>query len=730
MSSRSTASPAHLPIRGTPITIKMAVALGVVLLIAGLLGAQFARSMLVDMQQRMIYSEQESLSRAQALHVVDSMENEIAALDRLRTDSTIRARLEATADVVHEPEAVYLNDALVTKHLEDYMGIYPEFAAMAVIGNDGHVLASIPALPEESVSEPGSWYWYRAVADRGWRSTYVSGPQSDGLTGVRGTHIALPIFAPDNSDAIIGVLYAVWDMSNLQLSSKTQQQEYLVLEYDGTLVAGPDGVGSLLPEALRDRMRQQTSGAFSAPEGASEFDGWVYGYTRFSDLGLQFTTLFGVEWIVVARKPLAVLANDVSQLTRQLYLVFGFSSILITAVISGVLVLFLQPLHRLTEAAESIRAGDLTTEIPLSPPDEVGTLADVLRSLVVELVRRVNQLDAANRVSQVTGRFLAMDDLLNNAARSIALEFHYPGVVIYLLTAGGHSAVLRASRGRLGGEVGSVMEVNANSVVGRAVILGEPQVDSGEEPCVALPLSATGRTLGALLIKTTADKPIDQQTIGLLMLVSDQLSTSIHNVQLFEESIENLAEIEALNQRLTHQAWEDLFGRDARLRYTLDPTANWPEKSVVTLSHGMVVAEAYTDSDGREVLAAPLVLRGATIGSLSVARPPGSRWTRDEHLLLEAVAMRLVTIAEGIRLVEETSWHAELEQRVNDVSANLLQRAASVDDVLRTALEQFSQTLGSQRVALRLGTPPADSVPPRNGAHGQNGGHGDSDDGI
>ena len=65
-------------------------------------------------------------------------------------------------------------------------------------------------------------------------------------------------------------------------------------------------------------------------------------------------------------------------------------------------------------------------------------------------------------------------------------------------------------------------------------------------------------------------------------------------------------------------------------------------------------------------------------------------------------------IAEGIRLVEESSRRAEREQVVNEVSADMLQRAASVDNVLQTALNKLGDALGSDTVSLRLGSPPLD----------------------
>jgi GAF domain-containing protein len=149
------------------------------------------------------------------------------------------------------------------------------------------------------------------------------------------------------------------------------------------------------------------------------------------------------------------------------------------------------------------------------------------------------------------------------------------------------------------------------------------------------------------------------------------------------------------------------MGEGGALRHTLDPDAHWPQALTEAHPGGEIKAEVHTDSDGRQVLAAPLVSRGETVGMLAVTRPSGETWTRDEALLLESIAARMGIIAESIRLVEESTRRVEREQRVNEVSANLLQRASSVDTVLRSALSELSEALGSDRVSLRLGGLPA-----------------------
>jgi GAF domain-containing protein len=198
-----------------------------------------------------------------------------------------------------------------------------------------------------------------------------------------------------------------------------------------------------------------------------------------------------------------------------------------------------------------------------------------------------------------------------------------------------------------------------------------------------------------------------QEDTDILSLLADQIGASVQNARLFEQSAASLAEIEALNRRLTRQGWDEYLGEDGVLRHTPDPEQQWPLVSVRQQSE--ITADVYADEDGRSVLAAPLILRGESVGSICVTRPPGYRWSPDEMMLVEAIAARMAIIAEGIRLVDESSLAAQREQAINEVSARLLQRAASVDTILQSALGQLSGVLGSDHVSLRIGAPPIDS---------------------
>lgn len=442
-------------------------------------------------------------------------------------------------------------------------------------------------------------------------------------------------------------------------------------------------------------------------------------------LGLGFALL--LSWLVIDISYQQVMqasdldATTIEFLMGRLRLIIGVSAAVVTVLVLVLSFLLFRPLGQLTRTAVMIGQGDLAAHIPQFPPDEIGRLANVLNHVVGQLSSRLDQLRAVVQVSHAAGLTLDTEKMLAETSQSIGKHFNFIEVRIFLVEMAGKRARLRAAAGGEGERLlqsGFHVAVDETTVVGRSILLNEPVVVGSKgmsrEASVipghsemALPFQAGGETIGAIHLIAGPKHEIVREDIDVLRLITDQLGVTIQNARLFEQSAANLAEIESLNRRLTRQAWEEFMGEGGILRHTLDPNEQWPQALEEARQGKEIKAEIFTDADGRLVLAAPLILRGEAMGTLAVTRPAGETWTRDEALLLESIASRMGIIAESIRLVEESTQHAEREQRVNEVSANLLQRASSVDTVLRSALSELGEALGSDRVSLRLGGLPA-----------------------
>ncbi len=715
--------------RALPIAAKIAIGLAVVLLLSGFITDRLVQQLVRDAQTEAVMSDLQTLSRTLALRMVDEIGQEVTTLNQLGTSPTIRDVLrERRFARVEPPETLlqYATDPELREELAEFRRTNVEFESVTLLDAHGYILAIDPLPPDVADREPQRFDWFDSAYNNGLGALYISGPQEDHLTGISGVHFAVPIHEPGP----IGVIYAIWNLSTVAEAVELGGgREGMVVEPDGTvLLAASMRRGDTVPPAVMERVRQSPQGAFTYTDWEGKT--WLYGYTTFTSLGLVFQPMANLRWIVMTRTPLEAAQAGAAALAGRLRVALGLSVASVTLLIAVLTIASLRPLQHLTEAAARIQAGELEAPIPILPPDEIGRLADVLREMVAQLLKRLRQLSAAVQVSHATVLTLDINQLLGDVAQAIVKQFGHAAVRVYLAEANAREARLQAIAGQEEGalRLGERLPVDNSTLVGRAMLYNEPQFgEDRARPEVALPLWKGERPLGALHVIGEAGMALGQDDVNVLTLVADQLSSAIENARLFEQSVANLAEIEALNRRLTRQAWEEYLEEGGVLRHTLDPERRWPETPETIRRREDVRAEIYTDAEGRSVLAVPLVLRGETIGTLAVTRPAHERWTQTEVSLLESVASRLVMVAESIRLVEEASRRAEREQQVSEVSAALLQRAASVDSVLQAALSQLSNVLGSDQVSLRIGQPPvADGRHIGPGKPSEEGGDGDA----
>jgi len=721
-----TLSPRRFDLRALPIALKLAAGLALVLTVSGFITDRLIRQVVRDSQEQIVLNDLEALSQSQAFRTVDALGEQVITLNRFGANPDLQEALRSILriEAITAPRQTLYLDALIQRQVEDFRRTRGEFDAVALIDRNGYVVGIDPAPPDTLLVEPGGWAWFDSAYNEGLGRTYIHDPQSDQLTGLTGIHIATPIYDSLVPDSVLGIMYAVWNMSNVldDIVNVGGGRESVILEPGGTVLLSPDEPrGTVIPAALAEQLNAGESGSFIYTDMQGR--DWLYGYVTLDSLGLGEASVANLRWIAIVRQPAATLQASTALLANRILIAIGASALLVTFVIALLASSMLRPLRRLTAVAARLERGDLATPIPELPADEVGRLASVLRGLVNRLMERLHELRTAVQVSHATLLTFDVTQMLGDVARALTGQFGYPDVRIYLTDPDAKRATIQAASGGEGERLlrsGHRLPVDETSLVGRAILLGEPQVGAERQQLrqaglmtgrseLVLPLQSGGRVLGAIHILARRLGEFAPEDVDILRLIADQLSASIANARLFEQSRANLLEIEALNRRLTRQAWEEFVGTSGPVRHTLDPQENWPTPPEALLQRSEVRAESYIDADGRAVLSAPLILRGEVVGSLSVTRPAGERWSQDEVALLESVAARMAVIAEGIRLVDETSRRALREQQVNEVSASLLQRATDVESVLRTALAKLSGALGSDRIALRLGPAPADA---------------------
>jgi len=373
-----------------------------------------------------------------------------------------------------------------------------------------------------------------------------------------------------------------------------------------------------------------------------------------------------------------------------------------------------RPIARLAETAERIAAGDVNLIAEVEQEDEIGALAKAfnamtsqLRTLIGsleqrvtertdELERRSMQLQVAAEVARDAARVRDLDELLNHSVNLIHDRFSLYHAGIFLIDEHGEYAVLRASTGEAGREMlnrGHRLKVGETGIVGHVTGEGKPRVvsDVGEDTIhfknpllpetraeAALPLKIGERIIGALDVQSTQHDTFDEQTVGVLQIMSDQLAVAIENVRLLRESQRSIHELETAYGRYTQKSWQDFFLHTSHLRglryrgLTVEPVDEKSPEAQLALEKNepVVITEsaAGANGDSESILAVPMRLRGQAIGAIHM-RFKAPVVAPESVALFEEVASRLSLALDNVRLLEESQFRSEQLNLLQEITA-------------------------------------------------------------
>lgn len=578
-----------------------------------------------------------------------------------------------------------------------------------VVDVDGNIVTSVPEAKEVSMEEIFAQPWFDTTVSG---ETYLaSNLEMDGITDIDGFHVSVPILNTTTNERV-GTFYVIYSDSSLRqppeligISSASEEparREFAVYDSNGeVIIPGLSSAPSAdVISGLGPTMRSTTS------------DGNMYTFVSLADVTRAALPPSASGWRFIAGQPAALTAGSFTTPATLLQLFLIVRTILIIATIAIVAYVFLNPLRTLMESAVRVRRQG-AYNIPLNAPGDASLLPLVgIYNAAVQL--RQQQQEQVEAAVQVSENSTASEDLNLTLEQVVDLayeRFGFRAVRCYLTDNAQTSARLVVARGSGREAVGSqVIAVNDRSLIGRAIALQFWQqgvIEGTRDAAVAIPMVLSGQALGVLVFVSRQTLPSEQ--ISVLRLLTNQVAVFIENARLLRQSAVTLDQIEALNRRLTREGWENYLGTESVIRHTLDPFQRWPALPEHNPGTGKrTTAQTYTDHEGREVIAVPLILRGEGVGAISATRPPGELWTREEISLIESIAARMVVIADSIRLVDEASRRASREELVNELSAQMLSRSASVESVLQTALSELGGALSSDRIALRIGAPDMD----------------------
>ncbi len=523
----------------------------------------------------------------------------------------------------------------------------------------------------------------------------ISPPRSVQVSNVLVAKIRFDVVSDLLASASAGddqTLYIVDEMSNVvahEDRSRNLSQMYMRLPLQASLYPGLDGTNVVM---------------------------------AFSDIPLGKQTLK-----VVAERPASnalALANTTATTVASTLAVA-----LAMAVILGILATrqIVQPIQNLASVARKIAAGDLSSQAVAPRNDEIGLLASTfndmtarLRNLIEGLEQRVAertralerrsaQLSAAARVARQAVEFQDITTLLTSITRLISEQFNFYHAGIFLLDETGEYVLLQAASSEGGQRMlarGHRLKVGEQGIVGYVAAERRPRIalDVGREAVffnnpdlpqtrseMALPLMARGRVIGVLDIQSTEEAAFSADDVEIMRTLADQIAIAIDNARLLAESRALVQQLQATVSLQTRQAWYKYLRRQ-RHGYVYTPM------SVTPLGETAQTPTRETASQ----LRLPIRLRGQEIGSITLRRQHGMRWTEAERELVEKISTQVALALDNSRLLEETRQRALQEQTLSEISARLA-RSLDLDALLRTAAKELGSLPEVAEVSVFVG---------------------------
>lgn len=436
-----------------------------------------------------------------------------------------------------------------------------------------------------------------------------------------------------------------------------------------------------------------------------------------------------------------------------------------------------------------------TSRIPIRTPsgDPYGLLLiqrDISELKQTEALaqQRAGQVLTAAEIARDTTGTLDVAILLEKAVNLVRERFGFYHASIFLLDGQGEYAVLRESTGEAGRkmkESGHRLAVGSKSIVGQVTESKQPLIvnnvsgdathlpnpllpDTRSE--LAIPMVAAGRLLGALDVQSTQEEAFNQEDIGVLQILADQLAVAVVNGELFAKTQELLGKHRLLRQ-ITITASTSTNLEDALLNVVkglhaatvadrieilmlneegylqVQTSAGYegtrhlevrikPGEGITGLAavekHPILVDDALNDPryinidpDTRSEMAIPILFSDELLGVLNLESKELRAFDENDLEILGALGNNLGGVIANIRLVNQVRQQVLRERQLFDVTSKI-RRSVDLETILETSAKEIARVLGARRANIRItagSTPspaPVTSPPPGRSA-GTNG---------
>ena len=425
-------------------------------------------------------------------------------------------------------------------------------------------------------------------------------------------------------------------------------------------------------------------------------------------------------------------------------------AILVALVITSALVyLFMRnalaPLTHLSNVAQRIGSGELSTQVVVEGYQEVASLATALDSMRVDLqenysnleqrvAERTKALETSAEVSRRLASILDPRELAGAVVNQIQTAFKYYYAQIYLFDASGENLVLTAGTG----EAGEAMMKRGHSLpkglglVGRAadtkkaILVSDTSQDPNWLPNELLPDTKAeavvpiffgDKVLGVLDVQDNMTNDIYPEDITLLESLAVQVAISLQNAELYTRADAALQEA----QSLVDNAPEAIVVIDLNTGQFTNPNENaiklygLPREELVKV--GPAQMSPPNQPDGRDSTEKAM----EKIGEAMQGKTPVFDWThrnaQGQDIPCEVRLVRMpgdkprvrasvTDITERKRLQELTALRARQQEELNLITQKI-QSATTIESALQVTVRELGHALGMKPTLAAIESAPS-----------------------
>jgi GAF domain-containing protein len=391
-----------------------------------------------------------------------------------------------------------------------------------------------------------------------------------------------------------------------------------------------------------------------------------------------------------------------------------------------------RPFVQASQFAARLARQDFAAEpLPAVGGDEIARLARALNSMKDSLAKQVSVLEAgilersrnleiAAEISRDAAQLHNIDELLKHTVNSIRQRFNFYHAQIFLLNDTREYAVLVTSTGEAGKELLArkhKLAVGSESVVGQATMRGRTVISLDTQDTgvphrynpllpltrseMALPLRTGEKIIGALDIQSVERDAFDQEDVQIFQVLADQIAIAIDNARLIEDSARRVSQIDDLNRQLTRTSWSEYV--EERTSRTLSYEYDLLNLKPTETAHPEERPTTNVETD--------IVVRGQTVGSLSVQESAEAPLTDEDRAVIQAVAERVALAVENARLVEQTQSALSRVEQLYQAS-RAFGSAVETREVYGIIAEQLSSFEFMDRITVMLARPDPNPDPP------------------